>query len=151
MGLAVQTLVDEVVSHGLTTGYFDRVNTHEPKNAPGNGISMSVWFDTFELLKSSGLNSSSVRIVLNIRVSSGMLQEPQDQVDPNLALAFDALMTEYNGDFELGASVRMVDLLGAYGNPLSAMAGYVEQDKKIYRLFDIKLPLVVNDVWTQSA
>lgn len=151
MSLAVQTLVDQVVSHGMTTGYFDRVNTHEPKNAPGNGLTMSVWFDNVELIRSSGLNSSSARIVLNIRISTSMLQEPQDQVDPNLALAFDALMAEYNGDFELGGNVRMIDLLGAYGNPLSAMSGYVEQDKKIYRLFDIKLPLVVNDVWTQTA
>lgn len=151
MTLAVQTLVDAIVSHGMTTGYFDHVNTHEPKNAPGNGLTMSVWFDQAELLRSSGLASSTVRVTMNVRIMSGMLQEPQDAIDPNLMLAFDALMTSYNEDFELGGNVRMIDLLGAYGPPLGVISGYVEVDRKIMRLFDIKLPLVVDGAWTQSA
>jgi hypothetical protein len=45
----------------------------------------------------------------------------------------------------------MVDLLGAHGIPLSARAGYDEQDSKMFRVMDINLPLVINDVWQQTA
>lgn len=151
MALVIQTLVDAVVSHTQQLGYFDRVNTHEPKNAPGNGISCSIWFDRIDAIRGSGLASTSARVALNIRIMTSMVQEPQDLIDPNLAEALNALLASYHNDLELDGLVRMIDVLGAYGAPLAAQAGYMNQDKKIYRLFDITLPLIVNDVWDQSA
>lgn len=151
MALDVTTLLDKVTSHAATLGYFDRINTHEPKNAPGNGLSASVWFDQIEVIRTSGLASSSAKVTLNIRLATNMIQEPQDMIDTNLVNALNALMAAYHGDFELGSQVRMIDVLGAYGTPLSAQAGYLNQDNKIYRVFTIKLPLIVNDVWDQTA
>jgi hypothetical protein len=43
-----------------------------------------------------------------------------------------------------------VDLLGQFGTPLSAQAGYVNQDGRLFRIMTITLPLVVNDVWGQA-
>lgn len=155
MALNVKDLVDAVVSHAMTLGYFDRVNTHEPKNSPGNGLSCSVWFSEIEAIRGSGLNSTSVRIALNIRIMTSMIAEPQDSIDPNLAEALSALVQAYHEDLKLdnvpGLDVRQIDVLGAYGNPLRAQAGYIEQDRKIYRLFDITLPIIANDVWDQST
>lgn len=151
MALDVNTLLDKVTSHAATLGYFDRINTHEPKNAPGNGLSASVWFDQIEVVRASGLSSSSAKVVLNIRLATSMIQEPQDMIDTNLVNALNALLAAYHGDFELGGNVRMIDVLGAYGTPLMAQAGYLNQDNKIYRVFTIKLPLIVNDVWDQTA
>lgn len=155
MALNVKDLVDAVASHAMSLGYFDRVNTHEPKNAPGNGLSCSIWFSDIEAVRGSGLNSTSVRIALNIRIMTSMIAEPQDMIDPNLAEALSVLVQSYHDDLELdniaGLDIRMIDVLGAYGNPLRAQAGYIEQDKKIYRLFDITLPIIANDVWNQST
>lgn len=144
-------IVDAVVSHAMATGLFERVNTHEPKNAPGNGMRVAVWADTIEPYSGgSGLNSTSALINLNVRIYQNMVMEPQDMIDPMMMGAVDTLLTAYSGDFQLGGAVREVDLLGEAGTPLSARAGYVPIDNRMYRIMTITLPVIVNDAWAQS-
>lgn len=152
MSINIDTLVNEMETHAQTTGYFDRVNMHEPKNAPGHGLTAAVWADSVTPLPTgSGANSTSVRVVFNIRIYTNMLQEPQDAIDPNIFKAVDSLMDSFSSDFELGGNVRGVDLLGMYGVAMSAQAGYLEQDRKLYRVVTVTVPLIVNDVWTQEG
>jgi hypothetical protein len=153
VSIDIDTLTDRVVSHAMTLGVFDRVNGHEPKVAPnaGSSLTAAVWLDRVEPVKSSGLNSTSVRMAFNVRLYTSMLSEPQDAIDPALVRALDALMGAYSGDFSLGGAVRMVDLLGAYGAPLAAQAGYIQQDQRLYRVFTVTLPLIINDVWEQVS
>lgn len=151
MSLGISTILDSVVSHAMALGLFERVNGHEPKNAPGLGLTAAVWVDRIEPVRSSGLASGSGRLVFNVRVYTGMTSEPQDAIDPNVLSAVDALMGAYAGDFDLGGSVRHVDLLGAAGTPMQAQAGYINQDGRIYRVMTITLPLIVNDIWEQVA
>lgn len=150
MTIILKDLLNHVVSHVQTTGYFERVNQHEPKNAPGSGVSCSIWVDSIEPV-GSGLASTTVRIVFNIRIYSSMVQEPQDEIDINLTDALSALFDEYSGDFTFGGAVQCIDLLGKEGISLSAKAGYLNQDNKLYRVYTITLPVIVNDAWTQSA
>lgn len=149
--LVLQDILDHVVSHGMASGYFESVNQHEPKNAPGHGLTMAVWVDKIVPVKSSGLAATSVSVQMKVRLFSNMVVAPQDSIDPNLTNALNAVMSAYSGDFTFDGTVRYIDLLGDEGNPLSADAGYVEQDKKMFRIFDITLPVIVNDVWTQTA
>lgn len=152
MSLNVTTILDAIVSHALALGYFERVNAHEPASAPGHGLSAAVWAQEIRPVPSgSGLSSTTARVVFNLRLFTTMLQEPADAIDPNLLAAVDALMTAYSGDFELGGNVRNVDLLGQAGVPLSAQAGYVKIDGALYRVMDLTLPLIVNDVFDQGA
>jgi len=151
MALDVDGIVDAVASHAGASGYFDRVNGHEPKNAPGNGLTAAAWFDTIRPVLSSGLDSLSALLVLNVRLYTSMLQEPQDAIDPMMLRATGALFTAYAGDFTLGGLVRHVDLLGAEGAPLQAKAGYLNQDNKLYRVITITLPVVANDAWDEVA
>lgn len=152
MALDIDSLLDAVVSHAMASGYFELVNGHEPKNAPGDGLTAAVWVDDIRpALSSSGLASSSALVVFNVRLYSGMLQEPQDAIDPNLVKAMNALFMAYAGDFELGGNARMVDLRGAEGVFLQAKAGYLNQDQKLYRVFTITLPVIVNDAWDEAA
>lgn len=151
MSIDATTLIGAVRDHALTTGLFERVNGHEPKNAPGNGLTAAVWVQDIGPVLSSGLAKTSARLALNVRIYSSMLQEPQDAIDPNIVSAVDDLFTAYSSDFELGGNVRCVDLLGMAGAPLSAQAGYLEQDKKLFRVMTITLPLIVDDAWDQVA
>ena len=146
-----QAFVDAVVSHNLASGRFERVNGHEPKSAPGNGLTAAVWADRLgPVAAASGLAVTSARLVLMNRLYSPFIQEPQDAIDPNLLSAADVLMAAYSGDFELGGLIRDVDLLGGHGVPLEGQAGYLNQDSKLFRVFTITLPLVINDAWPQS-
>jgi len=151
MALGASAILSAVESHALALGHFDRVNRHEPKSAPGNGVSAAIWVQNLRpVAAASGLAATSARLELSVRVYLNMLQEPQDAIDTNIMTAVDALMAAYSSDFDLGGLVRNVDLLGAHGDPLQADAGYLEQDRKLYRVVVITLPLIVSDLWAQA-
>lgn len=146
----ISGLVSDVTSHAKKLGIFQSVNRHEPKAAPQNGLTCSVWANAIEPIPAvSGLNATSVYVEMSVRVYTSMVQLPYDDIDPKLMSAVDKLMAEYSKNFTLGGDVVAVDLLGSYGKRLAATAGYVEQDKKIYRIMTITLPLIVDHVWTQ--
>lgn len=151
MSLDSGILLEAIVSHAAASGHFERVNKHEPKNAPGNGLTAAAWVQRIDPVRTSGLKSTSARVVFTVRIFSNMLQEPQDEIDPNITAAVDALMNAYSGDFSLDGLARNVDLLGQHGVALSAQAGYVPigNPPKLYRIMDISVPVIVNDVWTQ--
>lgn len=145
-----QTLFDRMQSHALASGLFERVNTHEPKNPPGKGLTCSIWVDQIgpDL---SGLSATSPRVTFNVRIYQNMISEPQDAIDPNVLAACATLMDDYTGDFTLGGAVRTIDLLGAGGTPMQAQAGYINQAGQMMRVMTISVPAIVNDSWTQTA
>jgi hypothetical protein len=150
VSLGARTILDVLQSHALASGLFERVNGHEPKNAPGNGLTAAVWGQRIDPVLTSGLASSSARLTVQVRVYGNMLAEPLDGIDPNLIEAVDTLMEAYSGDFQLGGAAREIDLLGEHGIALTAIAGYLTQDGRLYRVYDLTVPVIVNDAWTQS-
>jgi hypothetical protein len=146
----LEPIFDAVVSDAQASGYFDRVNKHEPKRKPGKGLTAAVWVQGISpIAAASGLNSTSARVLFMLRIYSNMLKEPQDMIDPELMRAASNLMRRYHDDFDFAGAIRNVDLLGQFGIALEATAGYLEQDNTMFRIMDITIPCIVNDVWPQ--
>lgn len=151
MSADVPAIIAALESHALSLGMFALVNTHEPKAAPINGLHGALWVDEIApAQRRSGMASTSARLVFNFRIGIGMIAEPQDDIDPQILVATMALMRAYSGDFELGGQAAQIDLLGAYGSPLGARAGYLPQDGKLFRVMVITIPIILNDVFDQS-
>lgn len=142
---------DAIVSHAKHLGVFDRVFAHEPKSAPLSGFSCAIWAAHIIPITASGLSSTSVRVQYAIRVFGNMTKEPQDGIDRDILGAVAKLMAAYSGDFTLGGEARHIDLLGRYGPSLSAQAGYLNQDNRLFRVMTITLPVVFDDVFEQVA
>lgn len=146
----IQAILAALESHALSTGRFERVNTHEPKSPPGNGVTSAIWVQRISPVPAgSGLRATAGVITFTQRLYQNMLAEPQDAIDPELVAAADAMLAAYSGDFTLGGLVRNIDLLGATGTPLSAQAGYVTIDRTLHRVMDITVPCIVSDLWEQ--
>jgi len=144
-------IVEAARSHAMTLGIFSTTPTHEPKSAPGPGLTLAIWAQDIRPIPArSGLASTSALLTLNERIYSSMMAEPQDEIDPEIIAAVDTLFASYSADFDLGGVVAEVDLLGQYGEPMNARAGYLEQDRRVFRVMTIALPLVINDAWPQS-
>lgn len=151
MTLDITTVIDAARSHAMASGFYERTTAHEPKNAPGGGITWALWVDTIDPVPTdSGLAATSARIAFVVRLYMSMLAEPQDGIDPALTQALLDMMVRYSGDFDLGGTVRNIDLLGQAGTPLSSKAGYLNQDGRLFRVYDITLPVIVNDVFAQA-
>ncbi len=143
-------IINAIVSHAMSTGLFDAVNGHEPKSAPGAGITCSIWAQRIGTA-SSGQAVTSARVQFNVRLYMPFRSQPEDSIDPAMISAVDVLMDAYAGDFTLGGLVRSVDLHGAEGTPFESSAGYVTYNQQPYRIYDITLPVVVNDTWNQES
>ena len=151
MALDATGILDVVLSYALASGLFDRCNQFEPKSAPGSGITCAVWVDSImPVPAASGLSATSVKVTLKQRIYTSMLSQPYDAIDPAVLSAADNLISVYSGDFQFGGAVRNVDLLGEFGEALSAQAGYVNIDGKLMRIMDITVPLIISDLWAQS-
>jgi len=150
MSLDIQAITDAIASHAMSLGYFDRVNTHQARIAPGNQITAAVWFQTLTPVRTSGLSSTSVRLEFTLRQYQSTISEPQDEIDPQLVIAASALYQSFSQDFELGGEARHIDLLGASGSALSLDAGYIEASGMTVRVIDLLIPIVINDVFAQA-
>ena len=147
-----QAFTDALVSHAMTLGQFEKVNAHEPKQAPPGQLTAAVWIAGITSWgEGSGLASTTAVATYNIRVYQGMITEPQDMIDPNMSAAVDKLMNAYSGDFTLGGTVMGVDLLGMAGTPMSMVSGYQNQDGRVYRVMTVTVPLIIADAWVQAA
>ncbi len=143
-------ILDEVISTVQRTGYFSKVNGHEPKRKPKGGLTAAVWAQAIDPIPlASGLAATSARVVFNIRVYSSMLKEPQDAIDPAMLRAVSNIMRLFHDDFDFEGMIRNVDLLGQFGIALAGQAGYLEIDNTMYRVMDIAVPCIVNNVWAQ--
>lgn len=152
MAANIQDMIDRLVSHAMASGYFDRVNTHEPKNRPNRGMTCAIWIDRIDPVPSaSGLNSTTSRYTFFMRLYTNMIQEPQDMIDPNLIEATDYMFRALSSDFSLGGTVKQIDLLGATpGHNLSAQSGYINIDNTVMRVITMYVPVVVNNAWDQA-
>ena len=151
MTIEIRALTDALASHALTTGLFARVNQYEPKSAPNDGLSGAVWVQTLRPdPQRSGLAVTSAWLTFTLRIYVPMLQEPMDEIDPQLIDAVDQLLALYSNDFTLDGMIREVDLLGQSGNGLSVQSGYLDVDRRKFRIVDITIPLGLNDVWDQA-
>lgn len=142
MTLGVTGLLATLVSHAKTLGRFAAVLDYEPKAAPDpHGVTLALWADPIEAVpEDSGLNSVTARVTFAGRLYRSMLKEPQS--DAEILGALDAYMVALSGDFTLGGTVRNIELLA-----MAATPGYIVQDSKLFRTVDLRIPLIVNDLW----
>lgn len=153
-GIDSTGLMNALTTFADQSGIFESVFGHEPKAAPSvTGVSCGVWInDGPAAIQGSGLNSMSVRVEFVYRVFRSMLSEPQDNIEPEVLEATDALFLAIAGKFLLGQSdVRYVDVQGADGEGLRAKPGYLTQDSKTFRVMEIFVPVVINDAYTYAA
>lgn len=152
MALDVVGIMDQLISHALATGYFDSVNETKIDEPTGGGnITCGIWADDIVPIRSSGLASVSVRVLFKVRIFSSTEASPESYVERVMIQAATALWAAYAGDFDLGGEARAVDLLGMHGVTLACNAHYMNLSGTIYRVMDLTVPVLVNDVFDQSA
>lgn len=148
---AVQAITDALISHAKALGRFAAVNGMEPKSAPGTKMTMGIWGQFIgPAIGASGLAATTARLVWNGRIYQNALMQPEDAIDPKVIGAASAYIARLTGDLSLGGLCRQIDLLGQFGPPLQAEAGYIPQDNKWFRVYTLTIPVIVNDAWGQA-
>lgn len=152
MTVDYQAIQDALVSVAQRTGQFEAVAGHEPKSAPGKGLTCFVFYAGKRAIGRGGLNSTSVRLNWSMQVRCSMTREPQSAIDVDMLAAVDAIEAGLSDNYTLDVSgVRGVDVLGAEGDPLGDDAGYINHDNHLYRVMTVNVGVIVNDAWSQDA
>lgn len=149
MSIDARGLIATLEGYCASSGMFETVVGHEPQSAPTRtGLTAAVQFMEMRSC-TSGLNSTSVRVELWVRVFTNGLQKPEDDIDPRIMDAADVIFGALCGDFDFGSQARYVDLRGSDGEPLRALAGYITIDKTQFRTVDVVVPVLINDAYAE--
>jgi hypothetical protein len=154
MALNTKLYMDALISHALSSGHFVSVNAVDVGSNPTNEGLTAVLYPRriIPAPGRSGLASTSAVMTFVMRLFHSSASDPLGEIDPRIIDATDALLNAYSGDFTLGGLVAEVDLLGQYGESLRSDSGWLPMgDAGEFRIVDITIPLVINDVWTQEA
>lgn len=155
LGDRLEEILNTLISFTMRLGLFDQVMGHEPKSPPRNGLTAALWLQTMApAVGQSSISSTSLRVAWYLRIYQNFLSQPEDAIDPIVMRAMAAIMEALSADFDLDLDgVRAIDLLGITGPPMGAEAGYVPmgQPPKIYRCMTLTIPIIVDDVFAQSA
>lgn len=143
---ALETLFSKI---GIFT---QAVHKHEPRRAPGNGLSMSLAAGPIHAEpQASGMASVAVLWTVHGRLWLPALKEPLWVIEMELIKAAWAVMGALCRSFTLGGLVRNVDLLGMYGQggPIGGQPGYLDIDSKQFRVMDIMIPMLIGDLTSE--
>ncbi len=149
-GLDAAGVLDAVLSVCKGLGSIEQTIPGQGQSPPTTGVGATVWaMPGKPLPRRSGLNTVSVSLVFNIRLTLSMQTQPPETIETTLMGAFSDLCNAFAGGFTLGGKTTSVDLLAAYGDGLHWEFGYVPYDGVSYRCVTVPVPIVLDDVWRQ--
>jgi len=150
---AILNLKLALKSQASDSGLFRRVLGHEPKSAPGNGVSFALWLGPITPIPTlSGLNATAGKVIWTARIYVPWIQSDEDQTEVQMMHCVLEMLANYSATFTIGGTVMEVDLLGSYGTALEASTvGYTEIDGTHYRAAELTIPVIIDNLWTQHG
>lgn len=136
-------LFDALASKLAASGYVES-QIAEPMSAPAKGLG-AVIFDGVELTETTLAGASGV-VKFILRFYYNALQEPQEDMEKEIARATLQVMADIAADYDLGeAEVRNVLPIGQTTRP-----GFQTVGGTMYRLADLYISVLVNDLVTHT-
>lgn len=122
----------------------------QPFTAPAQTkrVAAAVWFVSW--LPTLTLATSVEGFILNVRLHVDAFAKPQEEHELALTDTFSEFTTDIQQDYTLGGVVREIDIAGQFTDGMSAEAGRITLSDKMYRIIDITVPVIVNDVATHA-
>lgn len=147
MAFNITATLDAMASKLQASGYFQEVKIGEPKAPPNAPIAAAIYMSRVGVAQLT-LGTTIESHVVIVRIYTNMLEEPTAKIETDLAIVASDFMADLAGEFDLGGSVRNVDVGGQHSGGLSAEWGYIDLSGKWYRVVDVTVPLIVDDSGT---
>jgi hypothetical protein len=155
MAFNIGTTLDNITSHISASGYVNDVQVGEPISVPdaNDRIFVGVWMTSasvVEVTLSTTVEIHITNVRLYKRAALGQGDDSGD-VEKDLALAVSQISSDLIGEYDLGGSVRNIDMAGQYSEGMTATWGYVQIAQTVFRMVDLVVPLIVDDSASQAA
>ena len=155
MAFNIKNTLGAIESHISSTGYVSNVQVGEPVSPPdaNDKIFGAIFMNSanvVELSLGTTIELHSVTVRLHRRAAFGQ-GDNAGEVEEEMALALSQISSNLIGEFDLGGTLRAIDIAGQYGSALTATWGYVTIAQTMFRIVDLVLPLIVDDSATTAA
>ncbi|MFJ5984308.1 hypothetical protein [Lentzea sp. NPDC092896] len=149
-----EDLFSQLTSHANRLGIFERVEFREPVNKPVGGLALALWINDYKPVP-AGSGLAETTMLLDVRATAynplGSGKNAAPKVEARILYAVHRYMKVLSNDFELDRMVRNIDLLGQTDKRLESDFGYLQYEDTWYRIGEITVPLIINDVYEQEA
>jgi hypothetical protein len=135
-------------------GLFQTVQIGEPKQPVGQGFHAAIYMDNVSVTMVYAGGDTRENHVVTLRIYRDMLaeqNEPQLNLESEMASVLSKLMENLLGDTDLESTVMSIDAAGMDGGNMTASFGYTDVGGSMYRVVDISVPLIVNGSATLSG
>lgn len=146
----------DIIDYVSRLGMFDSVQNFELTGNVGQFVA-AVFPDPEALTPVAGLsgtNVTSLCVQFVVRVYIQASAANPDVIDPRALNAAALIMRKFNEGFTFTESIYAIDLLGEKSAGLRAVAGYAKigspDGSVLYRIIDIRVPILLADVWQQA-
>lgn len=147
---AIEALYSQITSPFKEIGAFKLVIPREPTAAPAVLPAVALWFGEIGPARGlSGLAATSARIEFGGRIYTDATKQAADQ-ETQLMRLVSLFIGVFTGGFTLDGEAMEVDLLGRYGAPLSATAGWYPHDDHMFRVAQCAIPVICDGLWVQT-
>lgn len=144
MAVSMKSTMLKLQSYLDASGYFRTSSIGEPKDPP-EGLHGAVMLRAYSH-PATTLSGTIERRDITLRIYYDALAEPQGNIEFELDEIVAAIEEDLLGDFDLGATVRNIDVTA-----MTVNFGYQTIANRIYRIADIVVPLIVDDSATFAA
>lgn len=135
-----------VQSKAAESGYFHTVELGEPKSSlQGHGMEAYIWMDSVAVAGTT-LNYAIEIHTVTLRLYMPMLTGDTLEDEVEMDAAVNQVKRNLAADFDLGGTVRNVDFAGQHSGGLESVTGFVDLSGTQYRIVDITLPVIVDDI-----
>ena len=155
MAFNIKATLDAIASHISRSGYVADVQIGEPSGPPDatdriHAAVIMTAANVVDLTLATTVEQHIVTVRLYRRAAFGA-GEDAGAVETDMALAVSEISSNLIGEFDLGETMRNIDIGGQYGQGFQAQFGYVTLGSTMYRTVDITVPLIVDGSATQAA
>ena len=149
---AIASVMSAVRSLGSGLAVFrSSVVFHEPIAAPAKLPSLALWAGPLEPVGAvSGLSEVSGRLTVTGRIYAANALNMNDAAEALLLKLTSSLLGAFAGAFTLGGNAMFVDLLGAHGQKLQPVPGYLKHGEQEFRVSEVTVPIIIDPLWQEA-
>jgi hypothetical protein len=153
MAFDIKRTLQMLQTHISASGYVSDCVIGEPKYAPAAQEQpfASVFMDNVSIYGLTVGGTTREIHVLMIRLYIDMKKEPSEEVEVELAQSVQEIVSDILADADLGGNVMTVDPAGMAGESMTTTWGYEDISGMMFRIADIRVPVLVDDSATMAV
>ena len=155
MAFNIKASLEAIASHVARSGYVSDVQIGEPVAPPqaADRLHAAIYMSSASVVGLT-LSETIEAHVITVRVYQRAAFAAGDDagaLEASVALAVSQISSNLIGEFDLGATMRSIDVGGQYGQAMTASFGYVTIGQTVFRTADLMVPLIVDGSASQAA